>query len=117
MDAPSGAEDECRGVVWLQEGDEGGEEGGGIGVVPDEPVALHFDAIDGTDGCRHLVHGIEVRYDFLLVGEGDVEAVELVVAHPLPQVGDGGELVEAVLGVGDAFALEHILEPALRPGM
>ena len=115
MCGTAGAEDEGGGMLGLQEWLEGGEECGCVGVVSDETAFAHFDAVDGTDGGSGFIQVVEIGDDGLFVRNGDIKAADVVVRHPLPQIGEEGHGIESVAGTGDAFVLEHVLEPTLGP--
>ena len=67
-----------------------------IGIMPYQSPLLHRDAVHGPDGRSHLVNGIELRDDFLLVGHRDIETRQPFAQRPLLQSLHRGQLEERI---------------------
>ncbi|GAA2851599.1 hypothetical protein GCM10010472_05840 [Pseudonocardia halophobica] len=72
-----------------QAGDEAVAEPGPVGVVPDGPVPVEHDRVDGADRGRVGREVVEVRDHELLAGVGDVHPRPALGPCPAQQVADG----------------------------
>ena len=61
-----------------------------VGVVADAPAVPQHDGVDRAEHLGRLGELIEERNDLLLVGKGDVEAVEAEMLGKGDEVGQGG---------------------------
>ena len=73
------AENKGFGVVGLQEGSEGFEEGRGVGIVADELSVAYLYAVDCPNSLCGTIQLVEDRDDRLFVGYGDIEAADKVL--------------------------------------
>ncbi len=117
----AGAEDECLLVANFDERLYALREPYHVAVVAPEDgvvaLVLHLHHVDRPDGVGLGADGVEVADYLLLVGDGDVEALELGIGvENLGQVLDAGDLEIDVLGV-DAFILELLVEVVLGEGV
>ena len=63
-----------------------GEKTGSVSVVSQQAVALAEDCIYCTDGLGGRGKPVQIRQDRLLVWDGDVQAMQLAMAHLSQQV-------------------------------
>ncbi len=81
------------------------------------PVADAY-AVDGTDGGRLVVGRIEIGYDRLLVGYGNVEPAQAVDGrYKILQCRYVGQFVQIIACVADTLGGEFFFEITLRERM
>ena len=83
--------------------------------MADELSIANFHAVDCANDLCGTVQMVEVRDNFLFVGDGDVESLDVFLRNPLAQVCHAVHLIKTITCIGDALALEHRLKPLLRP--
>ena len=84
-------------------------EGRGVGVVPDQTAPVDCHAVDGADAPGFGTQRVELADDGLLVGDGDVESVDVLAIHPLAYPLDRGGLVQPVVGIREMLRVETTL--------